>query len=251
MPVDAVPRLSPSPPSPGFSSGDFKFESPSHSPLQPCSAIFDSYSTAPFSIESPHRHSPSPSNNEIGSVVLSSSPVSRSSPSSTFTFEHRDVQHTASTSAVAFFNMECEANSYPPVNHGASSGSSQVAKLETPVNRARFFDQAPSARRSSVFPSPTSPTTNKISSLCLWAEGISSYNLSFDALRATSLRSLSPITIQTKLSLPSIDDIHSLPTLHGFHGSVTFNAPWPSSAKCVTGSMLERLASPRRPKLFN
>jgi hypothetical protein len=34
--------------------------------------------------------------------------------------------------------------------------------------------------------------------------------------------------------MPSIDDGDSLPALHGFHGTVTFNAHWPSNAKCVT-----------------
>ena len=234
---DSVPRLSPSPPTPGFSPGEFKFESPSHSPSQTCSSIFDTYPASPFPIDSPHDHSSPSSKHEVGNVVLSSSPVTRGSPPSTFTFERQDVKQTASKDPSPLFTVDYQVDSYTPLAIVTSStpidSLPQIAKLDSPVDRTRFFDQVSSGTRRSTLPSPSS-SANKLTSLCLWAEGMSPYNLSIDSLRASSLRPLSPIALQMKLSLPSIDDIHSLPTLHGFHGTVTFNAPWSSSAKCVT-----------------
>jgi hypothetical protein len=240
---DAAPSLSPSPPTSGCSPGDFDFESPSHSPPQPSSATFQTYPATSFPMEPHHAHPPSPSQHVVQNVLLSSSPVTRLPPPSTFGFEHRDVQQT---SARAPFNMEYPANPFLPLTVGTScepaNAVHNIAKLESPANRTRFFDQAPSATvtQRSILPPLTCPPTNKLSSLCLWADGMQPYNLSVDSLRTTSLRPLSPVALQIKLYLPSINDIHSMPTLHGFHGTVTFNISWSASVRCITKVYAEK-----------
>jgi hypothetical protein len=88
--------------------------------------------------------------------------------------------------------------------------------------------------------SPTSPShsgvlsylgrrpINRICFLSLWADGMQPFTIPIQH------QSGLPVTLRIRLRLSSIDDVHSPPTLHGFHGAVTLSAPWTSTAHCIT-----------------
>lgn len=225
---DCLPQLSPSPPTPGYTP-EFKLESPSHSPIQSSNPLFDAFSTSPFSSDSHRTHSPP--QHDDRNVLLSQSPVTRGSPSSAFSFERGSLPQPSSNDHSSPYSMDYQTHSFGPLVITPERGNPSLSHLAIPANPGRFFDQVPSP---GILRSPTSHNSAKLSSLCLWAEGMSPCNLSVDSLRTSSLRLLSPVSLHIKLSMPSMDDGHSLPALHGFHGTVTFNAHWPSNAKCVT-----------------
>ena len=227
---DALPRLSPSPPTPGYSP-EFKLESPSLSPIQSSNPIFDTFTASSFPSDSLRTHSP-PSQHDHGNVLLSQSPVTRGSPPSTFPFEHGSLQRPSSNGP-SLYSADYQTQSLTPlaVTTSPDRTNPSLLHITIPANSSRFLDQVPSA---GVHRSPTNHSTPKLSSLCLWAEGMSPCNLSVDSLRTSSLRPLSPVSLHINLSMPSMDDSHSLPAFHGFGGTVTFSAQWPSSAKCVT-----------------
>jgi hypothetical protein len=69
---------------------------------------------------------------------------------------------------------------------------------------------------------------NRICFLSLWADGMQPFTIPIQH------QSASPVTLRIRLRLSSIDDVHSPPTLHGFHGAVTLSAPWTCTAHCIT-----------------
>jgi hypothetical protein len=85
--------------------------------------------------------------------------------------------------------------------------------------------------------SPPHVARNYISAVSLCADGMRP--LVIDVGRYASPSSSQPnypprASIHIKLSLSSLHDISSPPTLHGFSGTVTFASPWTSMAQCVT-----------------
>lgn len=102
------------------------------------------------------------------------------------------------------------------------------------------FDLALPVSPSSYMSSSVSPplvVRNSVTAISLTAAGMQP--LVVNVSPATSPSSLHPnypsrVSIYIKLSLSSLHDVSSPPTLHGFSGTVTFAAPWSSVAQCMT-----------------
>ncbi|KAI0306371.1 hypothetical protein B0F90DRAFT_1814281 [Multifurca ochricompacta] len=93
---------------------------------------------------------------------------------------------------------------------------------------------------SFVGPSASSPhrVQNSVTAVSLCADGMQPLVVDVSRYALPSSSSLpnypSHVSIHIKLSLSSLHDVSSPPTLHGFSGTVTFAAPWTSVAQCVT-----------------
>ncbi|KAH9027660.1 hypothetical protein EDB84DRAFT_1439791 [Lactarius hengduanensis] len=93
---------------------------------------------------------------------------------------------------------------------------------------------------SSFMASSVSPpllVRNSVTAILLSAAGMQPLvvNVSRSASPSPLLPSYpSHASIHIKLSLSSLHDVASPPTLHGFSGTVTFAAPWASVAQCTT-----------------
>ncbi|KAH7916051.1 hypothetical protein BJ138DRAFT_1076232 [Hygrophoropsis aurantiaca] len=76
----------------------------------------------------------------------------------------------------------------------------------------------------------------KLQRLTLWAEGMQPVTVQVDALASSaqpSTQSAPAVALRIKLHLPTIDALCS-PTLHGFHGSISYTAQRSSTARCST-----------------
>jgi len=87
-------------------------------------------------------------------------------------------------------------------------------------------------------PWPPPPlTANRLISINLFAEGMPPFAIPVGALASdyhSTAQAPPRLLIRIKLRLPSIDDMHGSPTLHGIHGTISFTRPWVTSATCVT-----------------
>ncbi|KAI0046094.1 hypothetical protein FA95DRAFT_1417045 [Auriscalpium vulgare] len=96
---------------------------------------------------------------------------------------------------------------------------------------------------SSSLPTPHFLRTSSVTAVSLWAEGM--HPLTVDIGRYTTPSHLESraVSIRFRLSLSSLNDVASPPTLHGFQGSISLAEPWTSSAQCFTrvyaGGVLE------------
>ncbi|KAJ3485692.1 hypothetical protein NLI96_g4782 [Meripilus lineatus] len=79
---------------------------------------------------------------------------------------------------------------------------------------------------------------HRVTKLSLWTDGMVLFEVDVDRLALTGPHrpDHTSVLIRIKLSISSIDDIHSSPNLHGFQGCMTFSEPWNSDAKCITKS---------------
>lgn len=118
---------------------------------------------------------------------------------------------------------------------GTSSGSSSLGyEVEPPIKEENsiYYD---SPQPSPPISNPLVP--NRLSCINLFAEGMQPFCLPLAALTSASDVAAQPpprLLIRIKITLPSIDDIHGSPTLHGIHGTLSFTRPWITSATCVT-----------------
>ena len=105
----------------------------------------------------------------------------------------------------------------PPIAHGA---------FTEPADLGASFSLPPPLPR------------NRVTKLSLWADGMIPFEVDVDRLALTGPHrpDHTSVLIRIKLSISSIDDIHSSPNLHGFQGAITFSDPWDSDAKCITKS---------------
>ncbi len=101
------------------------------------------------------------------------------------------------------------------------------------------FPSTLSSSSSFMAPSVSPPllVRNCVTAISLSAAGMQPLvvNVSRSASPSSLLPNYPPhVSIHIKLSLSSLHDVSSPPTLHGFSGSVTFAAPWTSVAQCTT-----------------
>ena len=85
--------------------------------------------------------------------------------------------------------------------------------------------------------SPSPPAANRLFSINLFAEGMPPFTIPVGALTSDhypTTQAPPRLLIRIKLRLPSIDDTHGSPTLHGIHGTISFARPWVTSATCIT-----------------
>ncbi|KAG7452550.1 uncharacterized protein BT62DRAFT_925107 [Guyanagaster necrorhizus] len=77
---------------------------------------------------------------------------------------------------------------------------------------------------------------NRVTRLELLADGMAPFSVRVDALvpRAQSPGPVPTLSLKVKLSLASISDIRSPPTLHGFAATVCFSNVWTTYGKCAT-----------------
>lgn len=107
------------------------------------------------------------------------------------------------------------APSYPP---SASFGEPQCQFLNAPAAPAR------------------APMPIRLSSINLYAEGMAPFTFPLDSVLAGHPRDQPAprLIVQIKIRLPSIDDVHGFPTLHGVLGAATFTRPWAAAASVIT-----------------
>lgn len=114
-----------------------------------------------------------------------------------------------------------DVNSYPGGPHTGKQFSSSP------------FPTVPLAPGSYV-PSPhTTRPPNRITSLTLFADGMTPFTVKVDNL-ATPASRVSAVALKLKLSISSIDDVQSPSTLHGFVGNICLAHVWNYHAKCDT-----------------
>ncbi|KAI0273376.1 hypothetical protein BC834DRAFT_205426 [Gloeopeniophorella convolvens] len=85
--------------------------------------------------------------------------------------------------------------------------------------------------------SPPHFLRNSITALSLCAAGMQPLVVEVDRFTSSSQsvsNYSSRVSIHIRLSLSSLHDVSSPPTLHGFSGTATFGTPWTSAAQCVT-----------------
>jgi hypothetical protein len=85
--------------------------------------------------------------------------------------------------------------------------------------------------------SPPPLAANRLFSINLFADGMPPFTIPVAALTSDYNSTTHPpprLLIRIKLRLPSIDDMHGSPTLHGIHGTITCARPWVTSATCIT-----------------
>ncbi|KAI0321636.1 hypothetical protein OF83DRAFT_1168273 [Amylostereum chailletii] len=101
------------------------------------------------------------------------------------------------------------------------------------------FDQpSPSDAWSRSFglpPQSTAPVLSRvaISSFSIWAEGMLPLHINLNRLVPAPAPN-TRIVLRMKASVSQLSDVLSPPTLHGFQGTVSFAAPWHTSAQCIT-----------------
>jgi hypothetical protein len=124
----------------------------------------------------------------------------------------------------------------PPLPIAQSSQPRSVIKDEAYELNLPFPSRIASPSFMAPSISPSHVVRNYITAVSLCADGMRP--LVVDVGRASPSSSLpnypSRASIHIKLSLSSLHDVSSPPTLHGFSGTVTFAYPWTSMAQCVT-----------------
>ncbi|TEB35877.1 hypothetical protein FA13DRAFT_1762129 [Coprinellus micaceus] len=89
-----------------------------------------------------------------------------------------------------------------------------------------------------AFPSNTTSypryTQNRITTLHMFAEGMTTFSVNVDALNQATPSPRPTLGLRIKLSVPLVNDVRSPPTLHGFTASVAVAQVWSGAAKCTT-----------------
>lgn len=90
------------------------------------------------------------------------------------------------------------------------------------------------SRHSSVTPTHQRPLRNKITSLYLHADGMTTFSVKVDALAHPSTQMHPPFALRIKLCVPPMNDARTPPTFHGFVAGVALESVWSSTARCIT-----------------
>lgn len=123
--------------------------------------------------------------------------------------------------------------SVPHGHHHRNSIKDEGFDLALPFSST--LSSSPSYMGSSV--SPPLLVRNSVTAISLTAAGMPPLvvNVSRSASPSSLLPNYPPrVSIHIRLSLSSLHDVSSPPTLHGFSGTVTFATPWTSVAQCMT-----------------
>ena len=232
----------------GFSSPPFKFDE--HSGLlqmppetsQPASPVgsVDSAVGTPDATMNNFSHARGRSASLPGlhrrySAAISSPLAPRPASSS---FEMHNTQNSSPSSSSAsrrgapFFHTEGQATPSTSVS-GPSKGYEfgPVTAGQSPL-----YHHSPLLSPGVPWPPPLL-VANRLISINLFAEGMPPFTIPVGALTSDyhSIAQAPPrLLIRIKLHLPSIDDMHGSPTLHGIHGTISFSRPWVTSATCIT-----------------
>ncbi|KAF6765173.1 hypothetical protein DFP72DRAFT_870308 [Ephemerocybe angulata] len=99
------------------------------------------------------------------------------------------------------------------------------------------YPYSPSTQYSPTTTSYPRYTPNRVTTLYLYAEGMTPFSVNVDALGQSSPSPRPTYGLRIKLSVPVLNDVRSPPALHGFTASVAVAAVWSSAAKCTTKVM--------------
>lgn len=184
-----------------------------------------------------HQSGPSPPTYQSGLYSFQGSPKG-STPANNFVFEQDASYIQPSTPPQQL--QERQQTTFSPTSHprdqpNYSTGTPPLLSIPSTSSRCETITVTSESPRSPAFPdqlnilsSPARHPSNRICFLSLWADGMQPFTIPIQS------GPLSPVALRIRLRLSSIDDIHSPPTLHGFHGAVTLAAPWVSTAQCIT-----------------
>jgi hypothetical protein len=162
-------------------------------------------------------------------------PFARRTPS-----DYGDFSESDSLSLEPLHHLEMSPDRTPggylaplPLGHHRGSVKDEGFDLALPFSST--LSSSSSYMAASV--SPPHLVRNSVTAISLSAAGMQP--LVVNVSRAASPSSLLPnhpsrVSIHIKLSLSSLHDVSSPPTLHGFSGTVTFATPWTSVAQCMT-----------------
>lgn len=124
-----------------------------------------------------------------------------------------------------------------PTTSPGSSYQQHLPEFATKPTPFSSYSPSPTA----AFPThPTSYpryTPNRITTLFLYAEGMTPFSVNVDALNQPSPSPRPTLGLRIKLSVPLLNDARSPSTLHGFTASVAVANVWSGSAKCTTKVM--------------
>ena len=167
------------------------------------------------------------------SAAISSPLAPRPASSS---FEMHNSQGSSSSSAFPrgslFFNTEGQA----PLSTSVSGPSKGYDFGPATTGQNPLYHHSPLLSPGVPWPPPPL-AANRLISIHLFAEGMPPFAIPVGALTSdyhSTAQAPPRLLIRIKLRLPSIDDIHGSPTLHGIHGTISFTRPWVTSATCVT-----------------
>jgi len=90
------------------------------------------------------------------------------------------------------------------------------------------------SRHSSVTPTHQRSQRNKITSLYLHADGMTTFSVKVDALAHPSTQMQPPFALRIKLCVPLTNDARTPPTFHGFVAGVALEGMWSSTGRCIT-----------------
>lgn len=209
--------------------------------MSPASPAFPSplYSSGPFPSSPDGSGIPLTSfaakqGHDEGAVVIDS-PFLSSSPSDKYQV-NLPVPRQGTISPHAIYAKRqyesCYSEMPPPSSAPSSYGRYNSLPISVSMTPSHSFSNPSSPIALGSFPSSPPLFGNRICFISLWAEGMQPLTVPAVASPATVL--LPPTLLRMKLRLPSIDDVRSPQTLHGFHGTVTLAAPWASAAECTT-----------------
>jgi hypothetical protein len=100
--------------------------------------------------------------------------------------------------------------------------------------RKTAADPPQSSRHSSVTPTHQRPLRNKITSLYLHADGMTTFSVKVDALAHPSTQMQPPFALRIKLCVPLMNDARTPPTFHGFVAGVALDSVWSTTGRCIT-----------------
>lgn len=121
-----------------------------------------------------------------------------------------------------------------PKYHPVSPIDRQFQTYAVPPRKAAADLPQSLSRHSSVTPTHQRSQRNKITSLYLHADGMTTFSVKVDALAHPSTQMQPPFALRIKLCVPLTNDARTPPTFHGFVAGVALEGMWSSTARCIT-----------------
>lgn len=118
-----------------------------------------------------------------------------------------------------------------PSHHGfpkypsTPSVFTQKSTSDVPQNINRHLSPTPTHHRQ---------PRNRATAAFLSADGMSPFSVNLNALAYPSAQIQPPFTLRIRLSVPTMNDARTPPTLHGFLGAIALEHMWSVSCRCIT-----------------
>ncbi|EDR14279.1 uncharacterized protein LACBIDRAFT_292246 [Laccaria bicolor S238N-H82] len=119
--------------------------------------------------------------------------------------------------------------------YSQSSGDSAVHSTAHLTMPSSLNSSRSTSNRLSIAQQPRLSSRNRVTSFFLTADGMTPFSVNVDSLMALSGDPGAPrFTLRVKLLVPTMNDLRSPSTLHGFAGSICLANVWSVSGRCTT-----------------